>query len=100
MSENLSRRTRRRRFGLACIAVAILMLILGETFLRAKLAANAVLLVLYWMTCLVLTALAAIGAIVDAARVGRESREEQRSLIEETLQEVEREKQHRQKPKS
>lgn len=98
MSENPSR-TRRRRFGIGCIAVAILMLVLGETVLRTKLAENPVLLVFYWMTCLVLTALAAIVAIVDAARVRRESREEQRSLIEATLQEVEREGQQRKKSK-
>ena len=99
MSENPRARTRRRCFGIVCIGVAILMLIAGETLLRAKLAANAVWLVVYWMTCLILTGLAAIAAIIDAARVRLESREEQRSLLEETLQEVEREKQIRKKSK-
>jgi hypothetical protein len=99
MSEDPRRRTRRRRFGLICIAVAIVMLIAGETGLRGKLTNNAMLLVIYWMTCLILTALAAVAAIIDAARVRRDSRDEQRSLLEETLQEVEREKQERKKSK-
>jgi len=47
------------------------------------------------MACFILTALAAGAARIDAARVRLESREEQRSLLEKTLLEVEREKQER-----
>lgn len=97
MSENPRRRTLRRRFGVVCISAAILMLIAGETVLRTTLASNAVWLIVYWMTCFILTALAALAAIIDAARVRLESREAQRSLLEQTLQEVEREKQERKK---
>lgn len=100
MSESSSRRRRRRRFGVICLVVALVMLGLGETALRAKLAQNAVLLVVYWVICLVLTGLAAMAAIVDAARVRRDGQEEQRTLIEQTLQEVEREKRQRTKPRS
>jgi O-antigen ligase len=92
-------KTWRRRFGILCIAVAILMLICGETVLRTMLAKNAVLLLVYWMTCFILTALAAGVAIIEAARVGRENREEQRTLLTETLQAVEREKREREKLK-
>jgi ABC-type bacteriocin/lantibiotic exporter with double-glycine peptidase domain len=97
MSDEIRRRTWRRRLGVLCIAAAILMLILGETLLRTILAHNPVLLLIYWMTCFILTALAAGFAIIDAARVRLESREQQRSLLEETLQEVEREKRERKK---
>jgi hypothetical protein len=99
MSDPIHKRTWRRRFGSFCIAGAILMLICGETVLRAILAKNAVWLLVYWMTCFILTALAAGVAITEAARVGRESREEKRTLLTETLQAVEREKRERGKAK-
>lgn len=99
MSETPRRKSLRRRFGVVCIAIAILMLLAGETVLRKTLASHPVGLIAYWMVCFVFTALAAMAAIVDAARVRMENREEQRSLIEKTLLEVEREKQQRQKPK-
>jgi len=99
MSENPRSRTRRRRFGIVCIGVAILMLLAGETVLRAALVNSVVLFAFYWMACFVLTALAAGAAIIDAARVRLESREEQRFLLEKTLLEVEREKQERKRSK-
>jgi hypothetical protein len=97
MAENLRTRTRRRRFGVICLALAILMLLAGETLLKSQLAGVG--LIVYWIVCLVLTALAAGAAIVDAARVGRESREAQRSLLETTLREVEREREARRNDK-
>jgi hypothetical protein len=99
MSNKSRGKTWRRRFGILCIAVAILMLILGETVLRTTLAEHAVLLLVYWMTCFILTAFAAGVAIIEAARVGRENREEQQTLLTETLQAVEREKRERGKSK-
>jgi ABC-type bacteriocin/lantibiotic exporter with double-glycine peptidase domain len=83
-------KTRRRWFGVFCIVAAIVMLIAGETVLKAKLAGVG--LLCYWMACLILTALAALAAIVDAARVSQEHKAEQRLLLEETLQKIEREK--------
>lgn len=99
MSETSRRKSLRRRFGIVCIAAAILMLLVGETVLRKTLATNPVWLIAYWMLCFILTAMAAMAAIVDVARVRMESREEQRSLLEKTLLEVEREKRERQKSK-
>jgi cobalamin biosynthesis protein CobD/CbiB len=91
MSNNT--KTRRRRFGVICIVLAIVMLIAGETVLKAKL--TGVALLGYWLVCLMLTVLAALAAIGDAARVGQELKAEQRSLLEETLRKIEREKQSR-----
>jgi len=90
---NNSAKTRRRRFGGICIALAILMLIAGETVLKAKLTGVAVLV--YWLTCFILTALAAGVAIIDAARVRSELKAQQRELIEGTLQQIERERRAR-----
>jgi hypothetical protein len=79
----------RRSLGVICLITAIVMLLAGETILRERL--TGVGLLVYWLTCLALTCLAAVVAIKDMARVRRESRAEQRKLLEQTLREVERE---------
>jgi hypothetical protein len=95
---SINPRTRRRRFGVICIAVAIAMLIAGETVLKAKL--SGVPLLCYWLACFVFTMLAVGVALLDAARVRQELRDEQRALVEDTLQEIERKKQSRDEPRS
>lgn len=86
-----SAKTCRRWFGGICLGCAIVMLIAGQTFLKNWLGGSALVLLCYWMSCLVLTAMAAIVAIIDAARVRQETQEEQRALLETTLREIERE---------
>ncbi len=86
-------KTRRRWFGAVCLVSAILMLVAGETILHERL--SGVGLIVYWLGCLVLTALAAMTALVDAARVREEQRQEQRALIENTLRQIEQEKRSR-----
>ena len=93
MTENTSSRTRRRRFGLVCIGLAGVMVIFGVTLLEARLAGVA--LLGYWLVCLILTVLAMGAALLDFAQVRMEGREEQRSLLEKTLRDVEREKAER-----
>ena len=66
------------------------MLIAGETVLKSRL--SGVPMLCYWLGCFVFTAIAAGAAVIDAARVGIESRAAQKSLIEETLKEIENEK--------
>lgn len=86
-------KTRRRWFGTVCLVSAILMLVAGETVLHEWLSGIA--LIVYWLGCLVLTALAAMTALVDAARVREEQRQEQHALIENTLRQIEQEKRSR-----
>jgi len=88
MSSNA--KARRRWFGALCLLAAIGMLVAGETALKSRLSPVGVLL--YWIGCFVLTAVAAITALLDAARVRAESRHEQRVLFEETLRRIESEK--------
>jgi membrane protein implicated in regulation of membrane protease activity len=88
-----SNKTRRRRLGTFCLLTAIVMLIGGETVLAGRL--SGIGFIAYWLACFVLTALAAFAALLDAARVRAEQREEQRALLENTLQEIEREKKSR-----
>lgn len=85
--------SRRRWFGGLCLLAAVVMLGLGITVIESYLAG--VTLILYWLACFVLTALAAGTALVDAAHVRREQRAEHRALIERTLLEIEQQKSSR-----
>lgn len=86
-------KTRRRWFGGICLLAAIMMLIVGVTLLENRLQPLA--MFIYWSICFILTGLAAGIALVDASRVRTEQRDAQRALIENTLQEIEREKRSR-----
>lgn len=86
-------KTRRRWFGAFCLFAAMVMLVLGLTVVEKRV--SGVMLICYWLVCFVLTALAAGTALFDASRVRAEQREEQRALIESTLQAIEREKHSR-----
>lgn len=72
------------------------MLIAGETVLKTKL--SGIPMLCYWLACFILTAIAAGAAIIDAARMGIESRNAQRALIEDTLKAVENEKRSGKRP--
>lgn len=72
------------------------MLIVGETLLKKKL--SGIPMICYWLVCFILTAIAAAAAVIDAARVGIESRDAQRTLIEDTLKEIENEKRSGKRP--
>lgn len=87
----------RRRFGLVCLGLALLMLIAGETVLAPHLRGLG--LLLYWLGCLLLTILAAVTALLEVLLIGVKAREEQRALLETTLRAVEREKSKPRKPR-
>ena len=90
---NWNAKARRRWFGALCLLAAISMLVVGETLLPGRLSPVAFLC--YWIGCFLLTASSATAALVDAARVRAESRNEQRVLFEETLRKIESEKRER-----
>lgn len=90
---SLNAKARRRWFGALCLFTAIGMLVAGETVLPGRLSPVGILF--YWAGCFLVTALAALVALLDAARVRAESRQAQRSLFEETLHQVESEKRAR-----
>jgi hypothetical protein len=90
---SLNAKARRRWFGTLCLLTAIGMLVAGETVFKGRLSALGFLL--YWTGCFVVTSLAALTALRDAASVRAESRQEQRALFEETLRKIEAEKQAR-----
>ena len=79
-----------RKRGLTFLVIAVLMLILGETFLRQSL--GKVPFILYWMACFVFTGMAILFAFLDVAGVQRQAREQQRELLEKTIREIARQK--------
>lgn len=80
-----------RKRGMVFLAVAVVMLVLGETLLRQSL--SKVAFVFYWLVCLVCTALAILFAFRDVTGIQRQAREEQRELLEKTIREIARQKQ-------
>ena len=87
--------SRRRLFGAIVLAVALLMLILGETALQGKMSDFA--FVVYWLACFLLTSLAIVTAFRDVKAVQNQVRTEQRTLLESTLKDIESEARDRQK---
>ncbi len=73
----------RRTFGLAFLALAILLLLAGQTLLRDRL--HGARYALYWLTCLFLVALALLCALLDLRLIRRHARRQQLNLIQETL---------------
>ena len=84
----------RRAFGLSCLIVAVLMLVVGET--NPAPAVNRVGFAIYWLACFGFALLALGAALLDLRAVRHEARARQRSLLEEALREIEVEKRCRQ----
>ncbi len=78
---------RRRWFGAIALGAALVMLICGETLLKAKLANLT--FIGYWLLCLGFTCLAILIALLDARALRHRTRREHRALFEGTLKEIE-----------
>ena len=87
---------RRRATGILFLATALLMLLAGETVLKAQLKDLSFLV--YWLICFVLTGLAILVAFLDASAVRRRTRREARDLLQTTLGRIEADARH--KPES
>jgi hypothetical protein len=83
-------KARRRWFGSLCLLAALVMLAAGETKPGERLAGVA--FVIYWLACFVFAALAMLAAILDARALRLEARAEQRTLLENTVAEIENRK--------
>lgn len=81
---------RRRAIGVICLGTAVLMLIAGETVLRGSFGKSGFLI--YWLVCFGFTFLAILVAFWDLTAVSRRTRKEQRLLLEQTLKEIAKEK--------
>jgi uncharacterized membrane protein YhaH (DUF805 family) len=86
---------RRRWVGAAFLAAALAMLIAGQTVFERKLSGMG--LLLYWLLCFAFTGMAVLVAFLDYAVTRQRLRDEQRTLLEDTLKEIAREKEARSK---
>lgn len=77
---------RRRWFGGVVLTLSILMLIAGETVLKGRL--GGFIFLVYWLGCFVLTGTAMLVAIIDLRAVRQRTRDEQRVLLENALEEI------------
>ncbi len=80
-------RTVRRWIGGIFLASSLLMLILGQTVLQSRLEGRVY--IRYWLICFALTGAAALVALVDLLIIKRETKAEQKELLDETLHEIE-----------
>src|SRR5262245_6806973 len=90
-----SPQTRRRWVGGGFLVAALAMLVAGETVLKNRL--EPIGFILFWLACLVCTCAAIMVALVDLSAVRRRTREEQRALLESTVQEIARQKELKEK---
>ncbi len=86
---------RRRWFGAIVLALAVLMLILGQTVLKSNL--DGAVFVVYWLVCFVLLILSIAVAFRDVRAIHHEARAEQRTLLESALKDIESEARDKQK---
>ncbi|MCL4786018.1 MAG: hypothetical protein KJ070_04380 [Verrucomicrobia bacterium] len=81
---------RRRWFGSLCLLAAIVMLMAGEFLFKGRL--SGVVFLAYWLACFLFTVLAIVAAWLDVRALRRSTREAQRALFENTLQNIPRNK--------
>ena len=79
-----------RKRGMFFLIIAVVMLVVGETALRNSL--GKVPFLFYWMVCFIFTGLAILFAVRDMAGVQRQARDQQRELLEKTINEIARQK--------
>jgi len=84
----------RRWLGVFCLAVAAGMLIWGQTVLESHLRGR--MFLIYWIVCFGFTIAAIVIALRDIRVLRRRTRQEQRKLVEATLEEVDHERKDRQ----
>ena len=85
----------RRILGTLFLALAVIMLILGETLLKHQLGPIATLI--YWTGCVCATILAVLCAVLDLGQSLRQSQAEQRQMLEQALRDIEAERVRRQR---
>lgn len=75
------------------LAAALLMLLAGETLLKGRL--EGLSFIVYWLGCFLFTILTMMMAFLDLAALRRDTREDHRALLEQTVQEIEQAKERK-----
>src|SRR5215831_983007 len=86
---------RRRWVGTLALAAALGMLVVGQTLLRGRFSDLAFLI--YWLICFAFTGLAMGMALLDMRAVRNRTRQEQRTLLDATIKEIQRDARGKQK---
>jgi hypothetical protein len=79
-----------RKRGMTFLIISVVMLLLGETVFRSSL--SKIPFIIYWMVCFVITGMAILFSFLDVVGVQRRAREQQRELLEKTIEEIARQK--------
>jgi biotin transporter BioY len=79
----LSLDNRRRWLGIICMFGAVLMLLLGLTFFQNHMRPKV--FIIYWLTCMLLTTMTMIIALLDLRAVRQRSRQEKSELARSVL---------------
>ena len=79
------------------LGLAVLMLAAGELWLKHRL--SGIPLLVYWAVCLLFTGGAMVLALLDLQRVRRQTREQQREMLQDALQTIQDEAQNRRQRK-
>jgi hypothetical protein len=82
----LGRTARRRWIGAVVLAIAMGMLIAGQTTLQPILRGD--LFFVYWLVCVVLTGVAIVTAFVDARETRTEIKKQERDLLQDTIKQI------------
>jgi hypothetical protein len=77
---------RRRLAGGLLVALALAMLVAGQTVLSGRL--SPVEFMVYWLVCLLLTGAAIVAAFLDLRAIQRRNLREQRLLFHSTLEQI------------
>ena len=85
--EPMENNSPRRKLGLICVGIPVVMLILGQTVLKTTLDGAAFLV--YWLICFLFTFAGMFIALWDIRVVRRQSREQTRELMESALTKTE-----------
>lgn len=86
--------SRSRWLGATFLAIALSMLVLGQTVLSPALQGKA--FVFYWLGCFAFTGLAAMMAVIDFFALRRRARMQQREFMEKAFREITNENEPRQ----
>jgi hypothetical protein len=77
---------RRRWFGALCLLAAVILLVADEYLIKGRLGNWGKLA--YWFVCFAFTMLAILAAFLDLRALRRSTRDEQRTLFEDTLRNI------------
>ena len=78
--------SRRRWISGIALGTALLMLVVGEAWLEARLSRLG--FALYWLSCVLLTVIAIIAALLELRAVQRGTRREHKDLLDDTLRTI------------